>query len=93
MCLSHGMFNRIWLKKRDTTQPTAVPPGHFDGALYHDDAPRDFDPQIAMPAGDGFRYPVPDKAVKSAPRLCETDPFRTCTSVGYEIQPYIYTKL
>ena len=52
-------------RKKKTTQPTAVPPGHFAGALYHDDAPRDFGPQIVMPAGDGFRYLVPDQATRS----------------------------
>ena len=53
------MFKRKWLKKRDTTQPTAVPPGHVAGAPYHDDAPRDFGPQIAYASWRWLPIPCP----------------------------------
>ena len=43
------MFKTKWLNKRQREKKekkklTAVPPGRFAGALYHDDAPRDFGP-------------------------------------------------
>ena len=40
-----------------------VPPGHFAGASYRDDSPRDFGPQIAYACWRWFqavfRYPCP----------------------------------
>ena len=63
MCLSHGMFKTNWLKKREKNQLTMVPPGHFAGASYRDDSPRDFGPQIAYACWRWFqavfRYPCP----------------------------------
>ena len=42
--------------------------GHCAGALYHDDAPRDFGPRFAYASWrwflDAFRYLVPDKTVR-----------------------------
>ena len=42
--------------------------GHFAGALYHDDAPRDFGPRFAYASWRwfraAFRYLVPDKTVR-----------------------------
>ena len=90
------MFKRKWLKKRDTTQPTAVLPGHVAGALYHDDAPRDFGPQIAYASWRWLPIPCPrqgSEGGKSRPLDHLRGPFRTCTSVGSEILPHIYMKL
>ena len=56
------------LKTREKIQLTAVPPGRFAGALYHDDAPRDFGPQIAYACWRWFQV--------TFPRPYETDPFR-----------------
>ena len=94
MCLSHGMFKRKWLKKRDTTQPTTVPPGHFAGALYHGDAPRDFGPQIAYASWRWLPIPCPrqgSEGGKSRPLdHLRRIPFVLAPLLD-EIQPYIYT--
>ena len=42
-------------REKKTTQPTAVPPGHFAGALYHDD----FGPQIAYASWRWLPIPCP----------------------------------
>ena len=46
-------------KEKKKTQPTAVPPGLFAGALYLDDAPRDFGPQIAYASWRWLPIPCP----------------------------------
>ena len=42
-CLRQKKKRAKELKTRETIQLTAVPPGRFAGAPYHDDAPRDFE--------------------------------------------------
>ena len=50
-------------EKERKNQLIMVPPGHFAGASYRDDSPRDFGPQIAYASWRWFqavfRYPCP----------------------------------
>ena len=81
-----------------------VPPGHFAGASYRDDSPRDFGPQIAYACSwrwfqAVFRYPCPrqgSEGGRSRPLdHMRQGPFRTShpssTLLTYtEIHPHIY---
>ena len=73
------------LKTREKIQLTAVPPGRFTGALYHDDAPRDFGPQIAYACWRWFqvpfRYPVPDKEVRER----KVGPYLSSTLLDFKL--------
>ena len=55
-------------KKERKNQLTMVPPGHFAGAAYRDDSPRDFGLQIAYACWRWFqavfRYPCPRQGSK-----------------------------
>ena len=58
-------------------------------ALYHDDAPRDFGPKVALHAS--FQIPVQDQSIRqggremSAPRPYVTDPFLTTSYVPFNL--------
>ena len=60
-------FISKWLKREKNTADSGTS-GHFAGALYHDDAPRDFGPRFAYASWRrfrvAFRYLVPDKTVR-----------------------------
>ena len=55
-----------WKSEKNTADSGTS--GHFAGALYHVDAPRDFGPRFAYASWRWFRaalrYLVPDKAVR-----------------------------
>ena len=90
LCLPHGMFKTKKESKRAENerkiQLTAVPPGRFAGAPYHDDAPRDFGPQIAYACWRWFqvtfRYPVPDKAVRER----KVGPYLSSTLLDFKLR-------
>ena len=55
-------LRQIDWKREKKNQQTVVPPGHFAGASYRDDSPRDFGPRIAYARRTWFqavfRYPA-----------------------------------
>ena len=82
-----------WLKKKK--QLTAVPPGRFAGALYHDDAPRDFGPRIAYANWRCF-FPIPcprqgSKGGRSRPQdHMRQIPFVLAPQLNWDSAMYIY---
>ena len=80
-------------KERKNMQLTAVPPGHFAGALYHDDAPRDFGPRIACARRTWFqavfRYPCSRQGSEGG----RSRPLDHMRQIPFVVAPQFHLKL